>query len=175
MLAGEFPMLGEDEYGLGQAEAMGDRAAADNGLDRQGAGSRKALACAGDDGVGVDPPRRLHDGLRRGGNPAGGLEQRLADLPAGMQRRRRAFRREQQSAALQDGCRRHAFGHIGTRHAHDPAGLLAAGRNHRLAGFEADAAGAVAEAERMCGQVAVRHVLSEPSAQLVVGDCQHLD
>jgi hypothetical protein len=113
--------------------------------------------------------------LRRGGNPARGLEQRLADLPAGMQRRRRAFRREQQSAALEAGSRRHAFGHVGARHAHDPAGFLAAGHNHRLAGFEPHAAGAVAKAERMRGQVAVRHILSEPSAQLVIGDRQHLD
>src|SRR5262245_42707018 len=42
-LASEFPMLGEDEYGLGQAKAMGNRTAAENGLDRQGAGSRQAI------------------------------------------------------------------------------------------------------------------------------------
>jgi hypothetical protein len=124
--------------------------------------------------IGIDLPRRLDDGLRRSSNPAGGLEQRLADLPAGMERRGRTFGREQQPAALQAGSRWHAFDHVGARHGHDPAGFLAAGRNHRLAGFEPDAAGAVAKAERMRRQVAVRYILSEPSAQLVVGDRQHL-
>ena len=154
---------------------MGNGAAAEDGLDRQRARPRQALARAGNDDVRIDRLCGFDDGLRCGGDPAGGLEQGLADLPAGMERRSRAFGREQQSAGLQARSRWRELDDARAGQGHDPAGFLAAGRDHRLASFEPDAAVAVAESERVGGQVAVRDILGEPAAQVVVGNCEHLD
>jgi hypothetical protein len=123
----------------------------------------------------TDLLRRLDDGLRRGGNPAGGFEQRLCDLPTAMERGGRSVGGQQQPARLQRSSRRHALGYVGAGHGHDPAGFLAAGRDHRLASLEANAAAAVAKSKRVRRQVAIRHVLGQPLPQLVVGDRQHID
>jgi hypothetical protein len=88
---------------------------------------------------------------------------------------RRPLGCKQQGRSLQLRPRRHRRGHVRTSHGHDPGRFLATGGNHRLAGFEADAAAVVADGERVGGQVAVRDVLGEPAAQLIVGNGDHLD
>ena len=79
----------------------------DTAFDRQRARARQALARAGNHDVRIDRLRRFDDGLRRRRGSPGGLEQRLADLPAGMQRRGGSFGRQQQPAGLQARSRRH--------------------------------------------------------------------
>jgi len=93
-------MLGKYEYGFGQTEAMRDRAAAENGLDRQSPRARKALARTCDDDFGIDLPHGFDDRLCGSGNPAGGFEQGLSDLPARMHRCSSSLGCQQQSAGL---------------------------------------------------------------------------
>jgi hypothetical protein len=81
---------------------------------------------------------------------------------------------QQQSAGLQRRARRHAFDHVGAGERHNAARLLAAGRNHGLARFEPDAAVVAANPERVGGEVAVRHILCEPSPKFVVGNGEHV-
>src|SRR6476469_2896771 len=63
---------------------------------------------------------------------------------------------------------------VGAGERHNAARLLAAGRNHGLARFEPDAAAVVANPERVGGEVAVRHILCEPSPKFVVGNGEHV-
>jgi len=104
-------------------------------------------------------PCRVDNGACGRGNSAGGLEEGLGDLPAGVERRGGSLGREQQPTGLQGRSRARGFGHARPGQGHDPAGFLAAGGDHRLAGFEPDAATATADLERVGGQVAIRHVL----------------
>ena len=119
--------------------------------------------------------RRRDDVPRRGRDPAGRFKQRLADLPAGMERGGRSLGCEQQRRGLQlrPGWRRRSHGRAG--HGHDAARFLAAGGDHRLARFEADAAGAVSDVEGVGGQIAIGDVLGEPAAQFIVGNGDHFD
>src|SRR5262249_59340132 len=127
------------------------------------------------DDLGFALLRVFAEGLRGGGTPAGGFKQRLSNLPARMERGGWSFSCQQQPAGLQPRARPHALDHVGAGQRHDAAAFLAAGRNHRLARFEPDAAVTVAKPGRISRQVAIWDILSEPLPQFVVGDRQHLD
>ena len=169
----EREVMVEHEDGLGQAQAVGERAAGDGSLHEEVLHARHALARGEDLAGRVGGVRGVDHRAGLGRNGGEMVEHVEADLPGLMELGGRPAEGHEGLARLelravgQDAC--NGAPKLGC----DAGGHLASGEHARLAGEVLQFPRLGVDAQNMAGQVDIRHVLGDELVDAGVGQGDH--
>ena len=163
--AQKHAMLRENQHRLRQSETMRRTAAGEHSLGRQLARSRETLPRGNDLDVRRHRARRRHERRRACGDAGRVLEDVHDHLPTRVQRCCRAGRAQQQRAQIDAPSARHALLHRGAELGQHPRRLLSAADDDRPAVTQRQLSRLPTDAEEVCRQVEVRHVLLDPAVE----------